>query len=122
MRHLALLEWFLGHRRTVLVLWGLAAAAALPGLPRLGTDNSPRVYFVEGTPSLARYEEYLAAFGGGEQVRLVASGEGLWTADGLAWLGSLEERAAAAPYAVDALGLAGHHRTLARLASGPAPG
>jgi hypothetical protein len=122
MRHLALLGWLVGHRRTVLVLWGLAAAAALPGLLRLGTDNSPRVYFVEGTPSLARYEEYLAAFGGGEQVRLVASGEGLWTADGLAWLGRLEERAASAPYAVDALGLAGHHRTLARLASGAAPG
>lgn len=119
MRALALLEWLVGHRRTVLVLWGLLAAAALPGLLRLGTDNSPRVYFVEGTPSLARYGEYLAAFGGGEQVRLVASGEGLWTAEGLAWLGRLEERAAAAPYAVDALGLAGHHRLLARLAGEP---
>lgn len=118
MRHLALLEWVLGHRRAVLALWGVAAAAALPGLLRLGTDNSPRVYFVEGTESLARYGEYLAAFGGGEQVRLVASGEGLWTAEGLAWLGRLEEQAAAAPYAVDALGLAGHHRVLARVAGG----
>ncbi|HSL83915.1 MAG TPA: MMPL family transporter [Thermoanaerobaculia bacterium] len=121
MRHLALLEWFLGHSRTVLVFWGLLAAAAVPGLLRLGTDNSPRVYFVEGTESLARYGEYLAAFGGGEQVRLVASGEGLWTAEGLAWLGRLEEQAAAAPYAVDALGLAGHHRLLARLAGGGFP-
>jgi uncharacterized protein len=114
----ALFDALLDRRRAVLGLWALLAAAALPGLLRLETDNSPPVYFVDGSPSLARYEELRAAFGGGQQVRLVVSGEGLWSDRGLAWLGELEERAGRAPHAAAVLGLAGHHRSLGRLGGG----
>ncbi|HUF79281.1 MAG TPA: MMPL family transporter, partial [Thermoanaerobaculia bacterium] len=114
----ALFDVLLDRRRAVLAVWALLAAAAIPGLLRLETDNSPAVYFVDGTPSLARYEELRAAFGGGQQVRLVVSGDGLWSDRGLAWLGELEERAGRAPHAATVLGLAGHHRSLRRLEGG----
>ena len=107
-----------GRPRTVLALWALTALVALPGALRLGTDNSPSVYFVEGSPALASYRELQGAFGDREQVRLLATGDGLWTRDGLARLGALEDRVLGGsdgegvPFAVGALGLAGHRRAL----------
>ena len=107
-----------GCPRTVLALWALAALVALPGALRLGTDNSPSVYFVEGSPALASYRELQDAFGDREQVRLLATGDGLWTGEGLARLGALEDRVLngsdgeGAPFAVGVLGLAGHRRAL----------
>ncbi len=112
--------------RTVIALWALAALVALPGVLRLGTDNSPSVYFVEGSPALASFRELRAAFGDREQLRLLVTGDGLWTRAGLARLGQIEDRVLAdrspadrspdgrdgdgVPYAVGVLGLVGHHR------------
>ena len=62
--------------------------------------------------ALARYRQLEAAFGSSEQLRLVASGDGLWTRAGLTWLAEVEARAAEAPWALGAIGLAGHHRSL----------
>ena len=102
-----------GRPRTVVAVWALAALAALPGALRLGTDNSPSVYFVEGSPALASFRELQEAFGDREQVRLLATGDGLWTREGLARLGELEGRVTGeVPYAVEAIGLAGHRRAL----------
>lgn len=107
-----LLSRLLVRRGAILVAWALLAAAALPGVARLETDNSPQVFFVQGSPSLARYQELEAAFGTSEQVRLAAWGDGLWTRAGLAWLGEVERRATEAPWVSGAIGLAGHRRSL----------
>jgi len=119
-----LLGLAIGRPRTVLAAWVLVALAAVPGVLRLGTDNSPSVYFVEGSPALTSYRELLDAFGDREQVRLLVTGDGLWTRQGLARLGALEDRLRAArddwqarqggevPYLVGVLGLAGHRRTI----------
>lgn len=97
------------HRRSVLALGGLLVLAALPGAARLQSDNSPQVFYLAGTPELARYRSMLADFGSDEGVRLVAQGPGLWTQEGLTWLAGLERRVAALP-GVDAVaGLAGRH-------------
>ncbi|MFP3942066.1 MAG: hypothetical protein ACLF0P_17365, partial [Thermoanaerobaculia bacterium] len=112
----------LARPRLALGVWALLAAAAVPGLARLETDNSPEVYFVQGSPSLARYQELQAAFGGSEQVRLAVSGEALWTGEGLRWLGALEERAAEAPWVTGVLGPAGYRRALAGGGAGQGAG
>lgn len=95
--------------RAVLAAWLLLAAAAVPGVLRLDTDNSPEVFFVDGGESVERYRELQRAFGEVETVRLAASGDGLWTPAGLAWLADVEARAVAVPGVRDAIGLAGHH-------------
>lgn len=115
-------SWSLARPRVALGAWMLLAAAAVPGLVRLETDNSPRVYFVQGSPSLDRYEEFLATFGGSEQVRLAAWGDGLWTDAGLRWLGELEGRVAEAPWVTGVLGPAGYRRALAGLEGRPGAG
>jgi hypothetical protein len=107
-----LFDRLLARRGWVLAAWGLLAAVALPGVARLETDNSPEVFFVQGSASLTRYRQLEAAFGSSEHVRLVASGDGLWTRAGLTWLGEIEARAAEAPWALGAIGLAGHRRSL----------
>lgn len=99
--------WALAHRRAVLAAWGVLLLAALPGLPRLEQENSAEVFFLAGTPEEARYREFTATFGGDEVTRLVLSGPGLWTGTGLAWLGALEERAAALPGVDGVSGLTG---------------
>lgn len=117
---------FIGHALNkgslVLAAWAVLALAAVPGLLRLGTDNSPSVYFVEGSPSLDSFRDLEDAFGGGERVRILVTGEGLWTADALAWMGELERRAAEeVPHATGAIGLAGHHEGLAMRGGEPWP-
>jgi len=99
-----LFDRLLARRGWVLAAWGLLAAVALPGVARLETDNSPEVFFVQGSASLTRYRQLEAAFGSSEHVRLVASGDGLWTRAGLTWLGEIEARAAEAPWALGAIG------------------
>ncbi|HSM49820.1 MAG TPA: MMPL family transporter, partial [Thermoanaerobaculia bacterium] len=99
--------WALAHRRAVLAAWGVLLLAALPGIPRLEQENSAEVFFLAGTPEEARYRAFTATFGGDEVTRLVLSGPGLWSAEGLGWLGEVEAAAAALPGVDAASGLAG---------------
>lgn len=101
-----IVRWALAHRGAVLAAWGALCLAALPGLLRLEQENSAEVFFLAGTPEEARYREFAATFGGDEVTRLVLSGPGLWTAEGLAWLGALEEGAAVLPGVDGVSGLA----------------
>lgn len=64
----------------------LIAVLAAPGIARLEIDNSPRALFVRDDRMLGALDEVEELFGGGPTVRIAWIGEGLWTADGLAWL------------------------------------
>ena len=108
-RPLVTLATLLARRRLVLAVAALLVLAALPGVVRLESDNSPAVFYLAGTPELARYRAMLADFGSDEGVRLVVEGPGLWTRPGLAWLGELERRVAALPGVEAVAGLATRH-------------
>lgn len=109
-RALRLLRWLLAHRGLVLAAFLLATLAMVPGVLRLETDNSPEVFYLEGSEALAKYRALRREFGSDEVMRIVAVGPGLWTAEGLAWLGETEEAAKALPGVAGASGLAGRHR------------
>lgn len=98
------------HRRLVLAVAAAGALALAPGLARLSTDNSPSVFFSRTAAAVERYEAFQAAFGSDSVLRLVAWGDGVWTAEGLAWLGRIEREATTLPGAIGAVGLAGHYR------------
>lgn len=111
----AAFDALLAHPRRVIAAWAFLALAAAPGVTRLGTDNSPSVYFVEGSSSLVDYRELRAEFGTAEPVRLLVTGEDLWTREGLAWLDELERRARTeVPDGAGAIGLIGRHRLSGR--------
>lgn len=103
------LRRLLGRRRVVLALAAAGGLVLAAGLPRLATDNSAEVFFVHDSPRLAEYAELRRWYGDDEAVRLAVSGDGLWTAEGLAWLGRLERAAGELPGVADASGLATHH-------------
>ncbi len=97
------------RRRGILIGCGLLTLLLAPAVLDLETDNSPEVFFVRGSPAVERYHAFRQDFGSGLFVRLVASGEGLWTRPGLGWLAGIE--AAAAVPGVDSVsGLHQHHR------------
>ena len=106
------LKFFLRHRRLVVIFHFLVTAAMLPGILQLENDNSPGVFFTRDAAQLKRYQRFRQEFGGGKAVRIALSGGKLWTHQGLAWLGELEERAASLPGVEAAIGLAAHHRWL----------
>lgn len=105
-----LLESVLTHRRKILVAWLAVTALAAPGLLRLSTDNSAEVFFVRDADRLERYRRFQMDFGRDQAVRLVVSGPGLRTREGLVWLGELEKKAAALRGVFGAAGLHTHHR------------
>ena len=82
-------------RWRVLALAGLVAAALLPGLLFLDIDNSPHIFFVEGTEGVVEYQRFLDRFGSDKAVRVVLEGPSLWDAEGLDALRRLDEAAAA---------------------------
>lgn len=84
----------------------------VPGILQLESDNSPRVFFTRDAAQLKRYQQFRQEFGGGKAVRVALSGSKLWTQQGLAWLGELEERASSFPGVEAAIGLAAYHRWL----------
>lgn len=79
--------------------------AMLPGVARLGTDNSPAVFFVRDAPELERYQRFRADFGGDESLRIVLGGEAVWSREGLRFAAELERRAAKLPGVRAATGL-----------------
>lgn len=109
---MGILRFILRHRRLVVILHIVIALAMLPGIFQLENDNSPEVFFTRDAEQLKRYQQFRQEFGGGKALRIALSGGGLWTKQGLAWLGDLEERAASLPGVEAALGLAAHHRWL----------
>jgi predicted RND superfamily exporter protein len=84
----------------------------LPGVLQLENDNSPGVFFARDAAALRRYRQFRREFGGGQAVRVVLSGRGLWTKRGLGWLDELENRAGLLPGVEAAIGLAAQHRWL----------
>jgi len=107
---MSFLETLLDHRRWVVALWLVLVAALVPGLGRLGVDNSPEVFFVRDAERLERYRRFQMDFGRDRAVRLVVSGPGLWTREGLGFLDRLEQEAAKLPGVFGTAGLAGHYR------------
>lgn len=102
-------RWVVERRRAWLAAWGLALAVLAPGLARLESDNSPEVFFLDGSAAVERYREFVERFGPDEGARLLVSGPGLWTPPGLDFLERLETDAATLSGVVAASGLAGHH-------------
>jgi hypothetical protein len=98
------------RRRAVLAAAAVVGLAALAGLPRLGIDNSPAVWFLEGSPEVASYRRFVASFGSDHGARVALAGERLWSAEGLAFLAALERRAAALPGVAGTSSLVAHHR------------
>lgn len=116
---MSILACIVRRRRWVLALFFALAAAAAPGLLRLGVDNSARRFFVDDHRTLAGYDRFRALFGRDDTVRIAVRGPGVWTAAGLAWLRHLEEEVPRVPGVLGAAGLWGHHRW--RLAGWPPP-
>jgi predicted RND superfamily exporter protein len=106
------LRFLLRHRRLVIIFHFIVALAMLPGILQLESDNSPGVFFTRDAVQLQRYQRFRQEFGGGKAVRIALGGSKLWTHQGLAWLGELEEHAASLPGVETAVGLATYHRWL----------
>lgn len=102
-------RWLSGWRRgLILALAAAGALALLPGLLRLQTDNSPQIFFVEGSPGVQEYQRFRDRFGSDKVVRLVVSGDDLWTASGLSWLRILETEVGDVEGVQAASGVYGH--------------
>lgn len=82
----------------------VVALCLLPGLLRLESDNSPRVFYVLASDAVQSYDALCAQFGNDEAVRLSLQGEKLWTPDGLQWLRQLETDVAAVAGVASAVG------------------
>lgn len=102
--------WILRRPVRLLAAMALPLAFLAAGLLRLETDNSAEVFFSHDSASSARYQEFLRAFGNDDAVRLVASGDDLWTPGGLARLAEIEARAAEIAGVRSVRGLASRHR------------
>ncbi|MDX1503197.1 MAG: MMPL family transporter, partial [Thermoanaerobaculia bacterium] len=92
-----------------LAAWVGLATVAAPGLLGLGHDNSPEVFFVRDDTALADYRSFTSRFSDFGALRVVAEGPGLWTREGLAWLGRVERRAPGVRGVVAASGPSGAH-------------
>jgi uncharacterized protein len=96
----------LRRRRSVVAAVFAVALAAAPGILRLELDNSPQGFLVDDDREVTRHRELVAVFGRDTAVRVVVSGDALWTRRGLAWLAELEERLEELPGVLGAAGLA----------------
>ncbi len=108
---IAFIAGVLAHRRTVQALFAVLVVAMLPGVARLETDNSAEVFFLAGSSDLARYKAFVDRFGPDAGLRIVLSGERLFSAEGLAFLARLEEESARIDGVRSASGPVGHHRS-----------
>ena len=91
-------------------LFALLVVAMLPGLARLETDNSAAVFFLAGSGEVARYDAFVERFGSDTGLRIVVSGEGLFSSEGLAFLARLEEESARLDGVRNVTGPVGHHQ------------
>jgi len=101
----AWIDGVVSRRRAVLAAGCTLALAAAAGLPRLETDNSPRTFFLRGSPEVGRHAAFVEEFGSDEVARIVVRGPTLWTREGLVWLRRVERAAAALPGVESASGL-----------------
>jgi len=106
-------------RRSVIAAYLLVAAFAAPGVLRLHIDDSPERFFVHDARALERFRQLELRFGRDRAVRFALSGPGLWTHEGLAFAGALEERSQALRGVLGSAGVARHHRW--RFAGWPPP-
>lgn len=104
------LAFLLRHRRAVAGVYLLLILASLPGIWRLGLDNSPEVFFVGDEREVARYERFRETFGTDDTLRVVFSGPGLWRRQGLAWAGEVERGVAGLEGVGRVVGLEALHR------------
>ena len=97
-------------RRAVLGATLLVVAALMPALLGLQTDNSPRSFFVHGSPGAADYQRFGDVFGSDLSLRVLVEGPAVFERDGLRYLGRLEDELAQLDGVVRTSGLASHHR------------
>ncbi len=107
---IAFIAGVLARRRAVQGLFALLVVAMLPGLARLETDNSAEVFFLAGSSDLARYRAFVERFGPDSGLRVVLSGERLFSAEGLAFVARLEAESARIEGVRNVSGPVGHHR------------
>lgn len=101
----------LARRRTVQGLFALLVVAMLPGVARLETDNSAAVFFLAGSSAVERYDAFVERFGSDAGLRIVVSGEQLFSSEGLAFLARLEDDSARLDGVRNVTGPVGHHRS-----------
>ncbi|MDX1382446.1 MAG: MMPL family transporter, partial [Thermoanaerobaculia bacterium] len=98
----------------VVDLWAIAAVVAASGLPRLRADNAPERFFIRDARALARESKLTRELGAPAALRIGAAGQALWTAEGLRWLGDLEEELRGIRGVLGAAGIAGLRRAEGR--------
>lgn len=103
-----LVEGVLSRRRAVLALAVALALAALPGIARLRTDNSPAAYFQHHDPAVRAYRAARVDFGSDVTLRIALRGE-LWREQSTRALAALEDRAAGIDGVRSVIGPAGRH-------------
>jgi predicted RND superfamily exporter protein len=106
---LGLVDRLVVRRRAVLAVAAVVALAALSGLPRLGSNNSPEVWFLEKSPEVETYRRFVERFGSDHGARVALDGEQLWSAEGLGFLAAVERRAAALSGVTGVSSIAAHH-------------
>ncbi len=78
-------------------MWALVALALLPGVRNLQTVNSPEIFFPKRAAEIELYQRLQQLFGNDQALRLMVSGEEIWTTQGLEWLGHFEQAVATLP-------------------------
>lgn len=94
----------------VLATVGLAAVVLFTAVLRLETDNSPRSFFVHGSPGVADYERFSEVFGSDLSLRVSVDGPGVFGREGLRYLARLEDELARLDGVLRVSGLARHHQ------------
>lgn len=103
-------EPLLRYRRLLIVAYLLAVVSTAPGVLRLRVDNSPEDFLADDAVALQHRKTLELSFGRDRGVRLVLSGDGLWTAKGLTWLTRLEDEVQRPGGVYGAAGPVTHHR------------
>jgi len=92
---LAFVRFATAHPRRVLLLAALVALAAIAGTLRLTSDNSTAVFERRHGEAASFHRDFLARFGEQQALRVVLSGDELWTRDGIAAWTHLRDAVAA---------------------------
>ena len=87
----------------------LLLAVLAPAALRLATDNSPEAFFPRGDPALGWLDIERTVFGRERTIRVVLSGDDLWTPGGLAWVAEVERAVAGVAGIAETLGPASRY-------------